>query len=156
MQQPRNACIRVSGLRTRACLSSVVFPVCIGTYCSIELLQSARLPTAVRPPGGPGRPLSGRLSVLSLARRAPRRPDTGVARVPFIALHPRRRALPPAVRGHRAHPPGAGPLACHQGPRWGTGAGGALRERPLPPCPVQPAAPPRTPRRPPASSAHMA
>ena len=38
------------------------------------------------------------------SRAERRRPDTGGARVPFIALHQRRRALPPAVRGHRAHP----------------------------------------------------
>ena len=98
----------------------------------IKLLQSARLSTAVRPPG---RPLSGRLSVLSLARRAPRRPDTGVARVPFIALHPRRRALPPAVRGHRVHSPRCRPAGPPPRPSLGNGSrrGPARAASPLAP-----------------------
>ena len=48
----------------------------------------------------PADPCSGCLSVLPLERRAPRLPDTGVARVPFIALRLLGQALPLAVRGH--------------------------------------------------------
>ena len=77
---------------------------------------------------------------LPLARRAPRQLHTWHSRsAPSFALHQRGPALPLAVRRHRAHPPGR-PTACHRDPRWGTGAGGALRGRPLPPCPVRPAA----------------
>ena len=78
------------------------------------------------------------VSAVALARRAQERPNKGIARVPFNGLHclAPARALPLAVRGHRAHPHRCRPGCPLPRPTLGKGSGRASP----PPCPVQPAA----------------